>query len=67
MSIFTIPNRYDAASEWSRLIKRIVARFARGNISAQNARLQTADERAAEHVRAKSVAARMRARFQKAV
>lgn len=49
----------DLGSMWNRLIKQTVARFARGNISAQNARVQLQEEREAEHARAVKIAARM--------
>lgn len=47
---------------WTRLVKATVARFSRGNISAQNGRLQLAEEREREHAKALLVSAKMEKR-----
>jgi hypothetical protein len=48
---------------WLLQIKRTVARFARGNISAQNGRIQLEEERMREHSLALRIAAQMRSRY----
>ena len=59
-----ILRRYDVSAEWLRLVKRTVARFARGNISAQSGRVQTPEEQALEHKRAIILSAKMKKRYQ---
>ena len=64
-SFAKVPPRYDVASEWVRLMKRTIARFARGNISAQNGRILFPDEQASEHNRALKFSRKMRERYSK--
>ena len=44
------------------LLKRSIARFARGNVAAQNGRVLLPDEQDDEHRRARRIAARMHER-----
>jgi hypothetical protein len=48
--------------DWVKLVKRVVARFARGNISAQHGRILTAEEREREHAQALKISKKMQAR-----
>lgn len=48
-------SRQDRSSDWSCLVKQTVARFARGNISAQNARILMPEEQEREHEAAKKI------------
>jgi hypothetical protein len=62
-SIVTLPPRFDAAAEWLALVKRTIARFARGNIAAQNGRVLTPEEQAREHDRARAISDKWRKRY----
>ncbi len=52
----------DSAFNWEHLIKQVVARFARGNISAQNARILLPAEQASENALARRIARKWKAR-----
>lgn len=48
---------------WNELVKRTIARFARGNIAAQNQRILLPDEQQAEHKSSKKIARRWQKRY----
>jgi hypothetical protein len=49
---------------WNRLVKKTVARFARGSISAQRARILLPEEQEIEHKQAVAIALRWKSRSQ---
>jgi hypothetical protein len=55
---------FDVAREWTAAVKRTIARYARGNIAAQNGRVLTRGEQADRHKKARAISARMRTRDQ---
>jgi hypothetical protein len=59
-SLFSRPPAYDAPVEWMRLVKRTVARYARGNIAAQNERILMPDEQDRERDLARPIAEKWR-------
>ncbi len=59
-SLFSRPPAFDAPAEWARMVKRTVARYARGNISAQNERILMPDEQEHERKLARPIANRWR-------
>jgi hypothetical protein len=52
-----------APREWTALIKATIARFARGNIAAQNARILLPEEQEAERKRAQAISKKWKARY----
>jgi hypothetical protein len=56
--------RAEARSEWLRVVKKTVGRFARGNISAQNGRILMPEELDAETKRARAINSKWRDRVQ---
>jgi hypothetical protein len=66
-SFFSRPPAYDAPAEWARMVKRTVARYARGNIAAQNERILMPDEQEREREAARSVANEWREKHKAAV
>jgi hypothetical protein len=65
-SFFTLPPLFDAPAEWMRLVKRTVARYARGNIAAQNERILMPDEQERERKEALAISEKWRERYNKA-
>jgi hypothetical protein len=59
-SFFSRPPTYDAPAEWMRMVKRTVARYARGNIAAQNERILMPDEQEQERDLARPIANKWR-------
>lgn len=53
---------FDVATAWQRLVKSIVARFARGNIPAQNAHILFPSEQDKQREGAVEIASKMRKR-----
>ncbi len=62
-SIFSRPPAYDAAAEWMRTVKRTVARYARGNIAAQNERILMPDEQERERDLVRPISIRWREQY----
>ena len=46
----------NGAFDWARMIKRVVARFARGNIPAQEGRILLPEEQVREHAATREIA-----------
>lgn len=62
MNVLSLNQRYSAETIWARLIKRTIARFARGNIAAQNNRVMLQSEQQKRHEEAKRIAESWRPR-----
>ena len=58
--------RAEARSEWLRVVKRTIGRFARGNISAQNGRILMPEELDRETKRSRAINEKWRKRVQRA-
>ncbi len=63
-TFFTRPPRFDR--EWMRVIKRTVARYARGNIAAQNGRILMPKEQEQEREQALKIYEKWKERYEKA-
>jgi hypothetical protein len=57
---------YDIGVAWTRTLKQVIARFARGNISAQQGNILLPEEQEAERKIAKPIAHAWRERYKKA-
>jgi hypothetical protein len=57
LELISLPKPFRAA-DWNNVAKRTVARFARGNIAAQQGRILFPDEQAEEHKRARRISLR---------
>ena len=57
-------SRHDPSATWLALLKSTIARFSRGNIAAQNARILTQEEQERERVQAVEIAKQWRDRAQ---
>jgi hypothetical protein len=58
---------YNVAEAWVHTVKQVIARFARGNISAQEARILLPEEQAAERKNTAPIARRWKERYKKIV
>lgn len=56
----------DLAAVWTRTVKQVIARFARGNINAQQGRILLPDEQKAEREATMPIARSWRERYKKA-
>ena len=56
----------DGRVQWNRLVKTVIARFARGNISAQEERILLPDEQEAERAATKPIAKKWKNRYKPA-
>jgi hypothetical protein len=62
-SLFAMPPRFEATKEWTRMVKRIVARYARGNIAVQNERILMPEEQAREREEALNTSKKWKERY----
>jgi hypothetical protein len=60
------PVLFNTAAEWVRTVKRTIARYARGNIAAQNQRVLLPEEQEKEHHEARRVTHRWSRRHRSA-
>ena len=65
-SVFARPAAYDHADGWVKLVKKTVARFARGNIAAQEERILTVEEQDDERPKAHRIARQWKTRYKAA-
>jgi hypothetical protein len=65
-NLLNAPPRVDVHEEWDRVVRKTVARFARGNISAQKGRILTEEGKAREHERAAKIARNWKRRAKRA-